>query len=68
MLRRQPSGALTCHRSYGFSDLGREGVGERSLSSEAESVNSGGAQGSENVGMSSESSVRNTATEIPEVS
>ena len=45
-----------------------EGVGERSLSSEAESVSSGGVQGSENVGMSSESSVRNTATEKPEVS
>ena len=40
-------------------------VGERSVCSEAGGVNPGGADRSENAGMSSDSSVRNRAAENP---
>ncbi len=63
--RAHPSPFLIMKGGFAIRSLWRRMVGERSYCSEAQTVKSGGAVGSENVGMSSASPVKNRTAVNP---
>ena len=66
ILRRQCNGAKPPTEAVALSAFGGEGVGERSVQLRSPDVNQGGADGSENAGMSSVNADENSAHRKPE--